>query len=214
VRQTARRWPVLRCHHAGLRDRRRCDEADSDDGGHDTVLVGGWIITAGELCTHRAPAADLRRGTAAATARQAQARTPGPAGGSAHGDGSALHGRPGHPGQPGRSSQPGPAGPSDESGSPERSGHARRTGDDASAGGGETAVNTPLRKVGVTMLVMVTLLLVNTTYIQVVKADDYRTDGRNTRVLFDEYSRERGKITSADAGQVLASIEPTDNTLK
>ena len=75
-------------------------------------------------------------------------------------------------------------------------------------------MNTPLRKVGVTMLVMVTLLLVNTTYIQVVKADDYRTDGRNARVLLDEYSRERGKITSADAGQVLASIEPTDNTLK
>ena len=33
VRQTARRWPVLRCHHAGLRDRRRCDEAHSDDRG-------------------------------------------------------------------------------------------------------------------------------------------------------------------------------------
>ncbi|WP_298177233.1 penicillin-binding protein 2 [Saccharomonospora sp.] len=75
-------------------------------------------------------------------------------------------------------------------------------------------MNTPLRKVGVAMLVMVTLLLVNTTYIQVVKADDYRTDGRNTRVLFDEYSRERGKITSDDAGQVLAGIEPTDNTLR
>jgi peptidoglycan glycosyltransferase len=30
-------------------------------------------------------------------------------------------------------------------------------------------------------------------------------------VLFDEYSRERGKITSDDAGQVLAGVEPTDN---
>ncbi|OQO90737.1 penicillin-binding protein [Saccharomonospora piscinae] len=75
-------------------------------------------------------------------------------------------------------------------------------------------MNTPLRKVGVAMLVMVTMLLANATYVQVVKADDYRTDGRNTRVLYDEYSRERGKITSEDAGQVLAGVEPTDNTLK
>ncbi|WP_007027223.1 peptidoglycan D,D-transpeptidase FtsI family protein [Saccharomonospora iraqiensis] len=72
-------------------------------------------------------------------------------------------------------------------------------------------MNTPLRKVGVAMLAMVTLLLANATYVQVVKADDYRTDGRNSRVLYDEYSRERGKIVSEDAGQVLAGIEPTDD---
>lgn len=64
------------------------------------------------------------------------------------------------------------------------------------------------------MLVMVTMLLANATYIQVVKADDYRTDGRNARVLLDEYSRERGKIVSDDAGQVLAGVEPTDDQLK
>ncbi|WP_019812473.1 peptidoglycan D,D-transpeptidase FtsI family protein [Saccharomonospora saliphila] len=75
-------------------------------------------------------------------------------------------------------------------------------------------MNTPLRKVGVAMLAMVTLLLANATYVQVVKADDYRTDGRNSRVLYDEYSRERGKIVSDDAGQVLAGVEATDDTLK
>ncbi|MFF5989659.1 peptidoglycan D,D-transpeptidase FtsI family protein [Prauserella flavalba] len=75
-------------------------------------------------------------------------------------------------------------------------------------------MNTPLRKVGVAMLVMVTLLLVNATYIQVVQADDYRTDSRNSRVLLDEYSRERGKIVSEEAGQVLAGVKPTDDQLK
>ncbi|NIJ14434.1 peptidoglycan glycosyltransferase [Saccharomonospora amisosensis] len=75
-------------------------------------------------------------------------------------------------------------------------------------------MNTPLRKVGITMLVMVTLLLANATYLQVVRADDYRSDGRNARVLLDEYSRERGKIVSEEAGQVLAGVEPTDDTLQ
>ncbi|MEU6641446.1 penicillin-binding protein 2 [Saccharomonospora sp. NPDC046836] len=75
-------------------------------------------------------------------------------------------------------------------------------------------MNTPLRKVGIAMLVMVTLLLANATYIQVVQADDYRTDGRNSRVLLDEYARERGKIVSEEAGQVLASVDPTNDTLK
>ncbi|MEU3272146.1 penicillin-binding protein 2 [Saccharomonospora sp. NPDC006951] len=75
-------------------------------------------------------------------------------------------------------------------------------------------MNTPLRKVGMAMLVMVTLLLVNATYIQVVQADDYRTDGRNRRVLLDEYARERGKIVSDEAGQVLAGVKPTDDTFK
>lgn len=74
-------------------------------------------------------------------------------------------------------------------------------------------MNTPLRKVGIAMLAMMTLLLANTTYIQVVKADDYRSDGRNTRILLEEYSRERGKIVSDEAGQVLAGVEPVDGTL-
>lgn len=75
-------------------------------------------------------------------------------------------------------------------------------------------MNTPLRKVGVTMLAMVALLLANITYLQVVKADDYRADSRNNHVLLDEYSRERGKIVSDEAGQVLAGIEPVDDTLE
>ncbi|QFU85272.1 penicillin-binding protein 2 [Amycolatopsis sp. YIM 10] len=75
-------------------------------------------------------------------------------------------------------------------------------------------MNTPLRRVGVTMLVMLLLLLVNATYVQFIKADDYRTDSRNARVLLDEYSRQRGKIIAASNGQVLAGIEPTDDKYK
>ncbi|PXY31733.1 peptidoglycan D,D-transpeptidase FtsI family protein [Prauserella muralis] len=75
-------------------------------------------------------------------------------------------------------------------------------------------MNKPLRKVGMAMLVMVALLLANATYIQVVQADDYRSDGRNRRVLLEEYSRERGKIVADETGQVLAGVRPTDDTLK
>lgn len=75
-------------------------------------------------------------------------------------------------------------------------------------------MNKPLRRVGITMLVMMMLLLANITYIQVVKADDYRTDSRNRRVLLDEYSRQRGSIVSQFDGQVLADVQPTDDKLK
>ena len=75
-------------------------------------------------------------------------------------------------------------------------------------------MNTPLRKVGMAMLVMVVLLLANATYIQVVKADDYRTDSRNARVLYDEFARQRGKIVSQANGEVLASVNPSNDKYK
>ncbi|MEU4251093.1 penicillin-binding protein 2 [Amycolatopsis sp. NPDC026612] len=75
-------------------------------------------------------------------------------------------------------------------------------------------MNTPLRKVGMAMLVMVVLLLANATYIQVVKADDYRTDSRNARVLYDEFARQRGKIVSQANGEVLAGIDPSNDKYK
>ncbi|RSM34766.1 penicillin-binding protein [Amycolatopsis balhimycina DSM 5908] len=74
-------------------------------------------------------------------------------------------------------------------------------------------MNTPLRKVGMAMLVMVVLLLANTTYIQVVKADAYRTDSRNARVLYDEFARQRGKIVSPN-GEVLANVNPSNDKYK
>ncbi|MFE0025912.1 peptidoglycan D,D-transpeptidase FtsI family protein [Amycolatopsis sp. NPDC059021] len=74
-------------------------------------------------------------------------------------------------------------------------------------------MNTPMRKVGIAMLVMVVLLLANATYIQVVKADDYRTNPRNQRVLYDEYARERGQIVSPN-GTVLAKVEKSNDKYK
>ncbi|MDV6010905.1 penicillin-binding protein 2 [Haloechinothrix sp. LS1_15] len=75
-------------------------------------------------------------------------------------------------------------------------------------------MNTPLRRVGIAMLAMIVLLLGHTTYIQVFKADSYRADQRNQRVLLDEYSRERGQIVSQFDGQVLAHGERTGGRLQ
>ncbi|OXM74480.1 MULTISPECIES: peptidoglycan D,D-transpeptidase FtsI family protein [Amycolatopsis] len=75
-------------------------------------------------------------------------------------------------------------------------------------------MNKPMRRVGIAMITMVVLLLANITYIQVVKADDYRTDSRNQRVLLDQYSRQRGSIVSQYDGQVLADVVATNDKLK
>jgi peptidoglycan glycosyltransferase len=74
-------------------------------------------------------------------------------------------------------------------------------------------VNKPLRKVGVAMLVMMVMLLANATYIQVVKADTYRNDPRNARVLYDEYARQRGQIV-AENGVVLAGVQPSNDKFR
>ncbi|MFD6856569.1 peptidoglycan D,D-transpeptidase FtsI family protein [Rhodococcus sp. NPDC060090] len=73
-------------------------------------------------------------------------------------------------------------------------------------------MNTPLRKVAMAVMFMVVALLANATYVQVIKADDLRTDPRNSRVLIDEYSRQRGQISAA--GQALAVSIPTDSRYK
>jgi peptidoglycan glycosyltransferase len=71
-------------------------------------------------------------------------------------------------------------------------------------------MNTPLRRVGLAMMAMILLLLGNTTYVQVIKADDYRKDPRNQRVLLDEYSRERGQIIASDGTPVAGVTKTTD----
>ncbi len=62
------------------------------------------------------------------------------------------------------------------------------------------------------VMVMIVALLLNATYVQVIKADDYRADPRNSRVLLDEYSRQRGQISAG--GAVLASSVATDDRYK
>jgi peptidoglycan glycosyltransferase len=74
-------------------------------------------------------------------------------------------------------------------------------------------MNTPLRRVGLAMLAMIMLLLANATYIQVVKADDYRNDPRNQRVLLEEYARQRGRILTSDE-VIIANVKSTNDRLR
>ncbi|MCZ2810883.1 penicillin-binding protein 2 [Modestobacter sp. VKM Ac-2979] len=73
-------------------------------------------------------------------------------------------------------------------------------------------MNAPLRKVAISVLVLFTLLIVNVNVIQVLRADDLRADARNTRVLTEEYGRERGAIVVG--GNEIASSVETDSTLR
>jgi len=73
-------------------------------------------------------------------------------------------------------------------------------------------MNKPLRRVALAVMVLVLALLCNATYVQVFEADSLRTDPRNQRVLLDEYSRQRGQISTG--GLVLASSEPTSDRFK
>ncbi|GAA2665804.1 MULTISPECIES: penicillin-binding protein 2 [Actinosynnema] len=68
-------------------------------------------------------------------------------------------------------------------------------------------MNTPLRRVGVAMMVMMVILLANATYVQVIKADEYRTSQYNRRGLLEMLSRERGSIIASD-GTPLATVTP------
>lgn len=73
-------------------------------------------------------------------------------------------------------------------------------------------MNTPVRRIAIAVMAMILLLMANLTYVQVIKADEYRTDSRNQRVLLAEYSRKRGQISAE--GQVLASSVETDDRLR
>lgn len=73
-------------------------------------------------------------------------------------------------------------------------------------------MNTSLRRIAITIMVLIVLLLGNATITQVFTADGLRTDPRNQRVLLDEYSRQRGQISAG--GQLLASSVATDGRFR
>ena len=77
-------------------------------------------------------------------------------------------------------------------------------------------MNAPMRRLALAVLGMFGLLLLNANYVHVVKAEDYRTDSRNSRVLIQTYERERGPIlVSADGEQnAIARSTETDDRLK
>lgn len=73
-------------------------------------------------------------------------------------------------------------------------------------------MNTPLRRVSLVVMGLIVLLLGQATWVQVVKADEYKANPYNQRVLLDEYSHQRGQISAN--GQVLAASVPTNDRLK
>ena len=73
-------------------------------------------------------------------------------------------------------------------------------------------MNSPLRKVAISVLVLFTLLIVNVNVIQVIRADDLRTNPRNTRVLAEEYDSERGAIV-VGGNEIAKSVSTGEATL-
>ncbi len=75
-------------------------------------------------------------------------------------------------------------------------------------------MNAPLRRAGVVIIVLFGLLFVNLNWVQGYKADSYRTNEHNARVLYSEYERQRGNILLTDGKTVLATSVPTNDNLK
>lgn len=73
-------------------------------------------------------------------------------------------------------------------------------------------MNRPVRRVAVAMLVLFGLLIANANYVQVFQGSSLRADPGNTRVLLDEYERQRGTLVVD--GRAIADSEPTDDKLK
>jgi len=73
-------------------------------------------------------------------------------------------------------------------------------------------VNRPLRRVAAAFGLLLLLLLANLNYIQVVEADNYRSNPANSRILLDEYERERGPILVGT--RPVASSTATKDQLK
>jgi penicillin-binding protein A len=73
-------------------------------------------------------------------------------------------------------------------------------------------MNNSLRRISVTVMALIVLLLANATFTQVFTADGLRSDPRNQRVLLDEYSRQRGQISAG--GQLLAYSVSTDGRFR
>jgi penicillin-binding protein A len=73
-------------------------------------------------------------------------------------------------------------------------------------------MNRPLRKVAVAALVMFAALLVNANVVQVVQAHSLANDSRNSRLIYQQYSHQRGPIVVA--GQPVAKSVVTSDALK
>ncbi|GAA5159754.1 peptidoglycan D,D-transpeptidase FtsI family protein [Ornithinimicrobium tianjinense] len=72
-------------------------------------------------------------------------------------------------------------------------------------------MNTPIRRLAVVVMLMFTALLLSTTWIQFVQAEDLRDLPGNRRTLIETYSRDRGAILVD--GTAVARSERTDDEL-
>jgi peptidoglycan glycosyltransferase len=70
-------------------------------------------------------------------------------------------------------------------------------------------VNQTVRRVSLAVLVMFAALLLNVNYIQVVQVEELRTQPGNSRLILEEYSRERGPIIVA-GNEIGFSVETDD----
>jgi peptidoglycan glycosyltransferase len=75
-------------------------------------------------------------------------------------------------------------------------------------------MNAPLRRVGVVVLVLFSLLFLNLNWVQVYKANAYRNDPHNGRVQLTEYQRQRGSIAVSGGQVVVARSVQTQDSLK
>ncbi|MFC4587874.1 peptidoglycan D,D-transpeptidase FtsI family protein [Sphaerisporangium corydalis] len=73
-------------------------------------------------------------------------------------------------------------------------------------------MNGTLKRASVACLLMFALLMININYLQAVKADDLRKDGRNQRSFFARYQNERGMITAG--GETLAKSVDVGGTFR
>ena len=73
-------------------------------------------------------------------------------------------------------------------------------------------MNRPVRRVALAVLVLFGLLIANANYVQVFQGDTLRADPGNTRVLLDEYERQRGTLIVD--GAAIAESVPTEDSLK
>lgn len=70
----------------------------------------------------------------------------------------------------------------------------------------------PVRKLALFTVLLFLALIINLNWLQVVRSEALRKDPGNTRVLLDEYQRQRGSIVVE--GTPIAYSEPTDDKLK
>lgn len=69
-------------------------------------------------------------------------------------------------------------------------------------------MNGPIRRLAIGLFVCLGVLVGAVTWIQAVRADDYRSDPRNTRQAISQAGKERGVIVAAD-GTILAESVPS-----